>query len=686
MSKKLKLPLLFILAFLFLAFRPSPVSADIFWSTPEQINTSGNYAVLPATMTGPNGYFHTVWTELDPLNPKTGVLNPGVFYSYWNGDAWSEPVRVSQNTDGFAGWPAIAVTADNTAHVIWEDDSTNPVNSYGRILYSSSTDYGNSWSAPVSVAESLDVIDGSWSWWSHLTADSANNLHVTFIYWNDYEWTPAYYTKCAGSCNVATNWDTPERLTVNPGYDEINNASLAVDSNNHPHVVLEQDDPGSDGTGIGIYHTYFNGTSWEPPEKISPEVSSIFPKIIIDGADNVHVTWARSWHDGSSWKNLVEYIKKVGSSWTSPYQVTEQADFSWLTPTVGLTFDSDNNIYVGWGERIGWPTNPKKGVQVNYKKWSSPSGPWSDPIFMRYVYDLSTPFLYKDKWDNQHFAWVEQDENTDKWSLWYSTIPVNVKDYNPAAAFNLYLNITNDLLSIPPNALTDPTLISAQIGPLPASYNPDYTTLPRSYTYRPHGTTFFPGKEAEAKINYTDEEVIGSDEANLKVYIWDSSQNAWSTSFTTSVQTIKNQITVDLPHFSLFGIAAPKVKVGWLPPISKAEPYELKEGSTLPVKFTLSHFDETPLNPPELPEDVVVRVKDGDKQIIEYSHGTDRDSVRYDPSTKQYIVNVHTKELELEKGIYTVEVLIFGQTEATEATRTQFEILEKGKVRGTTTE
>jgi hypothetical protein len=182
--------------------------------------------------------------------------------------------------------------------------------------------------------------------------------------------------------------------------------------------------------------------------------------------------------------------------------------------------------------------------------------------------------------------------------------------------------------------------------------------------------------------------VIGSDEANLKVYIWDSSQNDWSSSFTTSVHTNKNEITVTLPHFSLFGIMAPRVKASWLPPISKAETYELKEGSTLPVKFTLSHFDDTPLNPPELAEDVVVVVKNDSGLIVggPYSYGTGGDNVRYDPDTGQYIANIHTQELGLEPGNYTVEVLIFGQTEATNATRTQFEILERGKVKGTTTE
>ncbi|MFH0863536.1 MAG: sialidase family protein [Candidatus Gottesmanbacteria bacterium] len=199
MSKIYHLVVLCILLTVYYLLLPSSVSAQIFWSTPQKINTSSNQSLLPATTTGPNGYLHTVWTEMDSTvttpNFWNGVQNPGIFYSYWNGDAWSTPKKVSQNNN-FAGFPSIAVTSDNKIHIIWEDDSSNAENSWGRILYSSSTDYGVSWSSPVSIAQSLDLQAGSWSWYPRMVMDSANNLHVSFLFTSDIQTNSrVYYTK-----------------------------------------------------------------------------------------------------------------------------------------------------------------------------------------------------------------------------------------------------------------------------------------------------------------------------------------------------------------------------------------------------------------------------------------------------------------------------------------------------------
>jgi hypothetical protein len=485
-SKKLKLPLLFALAFLLLALRPSPALA-IYWSTPEKINTSSNQAILPNIVTGPNGYLHAAWMELIPGDDDfwSGSLTPGIFYSYWNGDAWSSPTKISQHpSTGWTGFPGIAVTSNDYVHIVWEDDTEVIPEVWGRILYRYYD--GNSWSSPISISHNTT---GSWSYAPKIVKDSADNFHV--IYNNEGNGLELYYTNWNGS-----TWSTPEKLSVTGGYDSLEHSDIAVDSNNYPHVILWEQQQ-------GIYHTNFNGTSWETPTLLTADGG--YPQIVIDNNDNRHVIWSLPWYDPQdlAWKNKIEYVRWDGSWSASPTTISTDAAYSpWMLPIIGITFDSDNNVYVGWGERVGWDSIPYKGVEVSYKRWNG--SVWSDPFFLRKTYDLDTPFIYQDKWDNQHITWSEENETTGIWEFWYAAIPVNVKDYNPQAAFNLTLNITGDSLSISPNALTEPATISAQIGPVPASADPDVTTIPRSYTYRPHGTTFITGKEAEAKIYYED--------------------------------------------------------------------------------------------------------------------------------------------------------------------------------------
>lgn len=627
MSKTLKLLPIFVLSLLLFALSISPVLADdIFWSTPEQINTSNNNAITPVFTTDSQGYLHAAWMELNKSGTGSEFwdgLNPGIFYSYWNGDAWATPVKVSQNTD-WAGFPAIASTSDGKIHVFYEDDS--PDASIGQVLYRNTADNGQNWSTPVVISQGASEI---WSWAPQVAVGPTDNLHVIF---NDESSTSLdfYYTKWDGN-----QWSTPVKISTT---DAVQHAMIAVDSSDTPHVLLQ------DVWIRGLYYTYFTGTDWSTSVKISDD--GMYPRIISDLNDQLHGVWTAP--NPGTGKAKVEYSTYVAGSWTSPTLITPASDFSyWGMPYLGLTYDSDNNVYVGWGERLDNGT-----VDVSYKKWNGST--WSNPVFMRNVEDLETAFVYKDKWDNQHMSWSEYNSAADEWQFWYAAIPANVQSYNPASDFSMTLNITEDTLEIPAGALAESKTISAQIGPLPASADPGYTTLPRSYTYRPHGTTFAAGKEATAVIGYTDEEVIGTDEANMVVYIWDSSTNSWSATFDTSVNTGKNEATVTLPHFSLFGIMLKKVTVTWLDPLTVDKTFKL--GSTIPIKFKLAYADGSSLDPGK---DVSLEIYSPVESLVDtFEMDKGVESLRYDSETGQFIANFKTKNLVV--GVYTIEVKLAG--------------------------
>jgi len=645
------IPLFFSLFSILLLTTPTFAQDDIVWSTPQKINISENHALLPTIVTGPNGYLHAAWMELTPGDDFwTGTQTPGIFYSFWNGDTWSNPYKVSENT-GWTGFPAIAITSDYNVHIFWEDDSENDQQAYGRILYRFYN--GSSWSSPISIAPSLDL-PGAWSWNPQVVRDSLDNLHVLLNYTppND-DSAQVYYVKGRGS-----SWSTPIRLALKEKRENIQHYSIAVDSNNNPHVALWELGEGSADSVRGIHYLYFNGTSWQPSSQLTPPGGNeAYPKIIIDKQNNIHIIWILEWCDSNYLKNKVYYVKKAagGETWSLPILITEMATHStWLLPITGLTFDSSNNIYVGWGERVGWGEEPEKdmskGIRVSYKRWNSATQSWESPVFMRYAYDLDTPFLYKDIWDNQHLTWSEENENTHVWEFWYSAVPVNIQTYKPGQSFSMTVKITNDTLSIPAGALASPTNISVQVGPLPASANQNYTTLPRSFTYRPHGTTFAAGKSAQAVIKYTDAEMIGADERNMKLYIWDSLASSWSTSFTTSVNTGKNQATVTLPHFSLFGVMIPRVQTDWLEPLSKEKTYQL--GSTIPLKFKLGYADNSPFDPGQDVKLVILNSKN--EKVKTFSMGKNTQSLRY--LNNQFLATFQTKGLT--EGDYKAQVTL----------------------------
>lgn len=673
MLRKFSFVLFVILVFTFYFLHSSTSVSAQTWSTPAKINPNGQQAILPVTVTGPNGYLHTAWAAWsDNETPMywNGVQNLGIYYSYWNGDSWSTPVKVSQNTS-FAGFPSIAVTSDNKIHLVWEDDSPSPSGSYGRILYSTSTNYGQTWSTPISATESLDSLNGAWAWYPQIVSDTNNNIHLSFSYYNNVltndDLSLGYYAKWNGS-----SWSAPEEIQIKSSHENINNMYLAVDTSNNPHIVIREDGQSNLDPDFGIWYTGYNGTSWSSPTKLS--TNGEWPRIIVDGANNKHIIWTVAWWDyvNDIVYNNVEYIKDSGAGWSAPTLITTNANNSrWFYPIIGLTFDTANNVYVGWGEQVGWLGNPKKGVQVRYRKWTASTQTWGSPFDMRLTYDLDTPFLYKDKWDNQHLAWVEENSSTGVWELWYSTVPVNIQTYNPASAFSMTLGTTSDTLTIPSGSYATSVSVSAQIGPLPASFNPTYTTLPRSYTFRPHGLTFVGGnKVAKATINYLDSEVMGTDERNMKVYVWDGNLNAWSTSFDSSTNTSQNKTTVTLPHFSLYGMTAPKIETQFQTPSSEVS------GSTISVSYKLINLATgQPADPPAQrtvedttdPENPTTSsfwdeykakiVNNQGSVVAEISYLPDNSgSLKYDTANNNYYGNF--ENLNLPTGQYKLEVYL----------------------------
>ena len=773
--------LAFLSLFLFLIAYPSKVFAQTeFWSTPQKLNTalpSSKYTFFPTTVTDSRGYFYSTWSEKNDYRGGrpdwTGYdNNPGIFYTYWNGDDWSTPVAISES-DYMADNPAIAVDSDDNIYVVWQDSGwtaanpPNTVGAYWRIILRRKTQAG--WQAPVSVSEGLDG-QNTHATWPVVAVDSTGTIHVAFSFEADFDTDPSwqiYYTK---SSDQGASWTTP--VIVGDGIED-DILSLIVDINDNLHLVFET----RLGSTLGVkYRRLASGSSvWDtvvPLGDSTLQTHSEYARLAADNNGNVFVAWDEP-IVASGGKSKVKASRRssTGTWWPSPFEVTIDAAYSyWGFPITGVTTDSNGNAYVGWGQKEDDGT-----VTARYRRWSQSGDTWGSNEIIRTTNDMEAPFIYKDKWDNQHFIWVEESGAGD-WEIWYSVVPAAIGNYNPSSEMVLTHPITNDTLTIPANSLASETTISAQIGPLPESYDPSYTTIPRSFTYRPHNTTFINNNTAQAEINYFNGELTGSDERNMRVYLWDGSTSSWS-AMTGKVNTGKNFIRIDLAHFSLHGVFTPKVglsfdlpgsffngsslpvsfnmtylsdgspvpavveglldpqpgsnialylkdssgdtvrtyysdadggnqftvdganyrndipiddlvegdytlevqiggtfigshqvhlfpvpliEVNFLFPLGKDDPYIMKEGSTLPVKFSLSQGGAVLLQQEDVTVQVIDSITAGALFTETFSLGERSDNIRFDPTTGQYILNLHTKRLEMTSGEYSINVLVDG--------------------------
>lgn len=603
-------------ALVVLLINPILTFATSFTDT-KKISNSGNDTVLPQLATDSSGYIHSVW--MDVVENDWGWQNDGIFYSRWDGDVWSAPISISANTGFFAENPSVAVDSTNQVHVVYDDD-TELGDYLTKIRYTKRNTDG-SWTTPITLPH--PVIDFDYAWNSQVAVDSSDTVHVIYVVHDNSSYGGSfYYTQNSGA-----GWSAPVLF----GYDTdgatplVNTTwgGLFADKNGRVHAVYWD-------WGQGIFYREYITGSWSTPVNITTADDIEFVRLTSDDNSNPFVAWFQS-IDRS-----VRVRGRVSDVWqTEETLVTDAMRSYWGYPILGITAFSDNTIAAGWGE-------PGTGGTVDIIYKYNSGGGWSAPDNIKTsALNADSPWLFRDLWDNQHLVWTEKNAS-ELWEIWYGAVQ-GTQSVIGAAGGTITSQIgstTYATLNIPSGALTSDTEITIFIGPLPESVSPTVVTVPRAFTFGPSGTTFL--SPVSAVINYTAEELAGGDVKTLKAYIWDSQTQGWAETAGTVNKGLKT-LTANLNHFSLYGVAARAVNTEFLE-LSNRKVINSK--ATLPIKFNLTYKDDgTNLDD----EDVTVAVKDSGRNYI-------GEAFTAKLAGESFMANVNFKTLEIEPGIYTLEV------------------------------
>lgn len=563
-KKLLTFALLFFLAFLFLKH-------DAFaLGNPVKISISSNDVINPVTVTDSTGYLHAVWQELTPGQAWTGV-NPGIYYSRWNGDTWSEPLKISENTD-FASNPSIAVDSNNTVHVVW-DDST-----YGQCADGNPPPCQQNSGLPI-IAYKTRTSAGVWSSISTLPApagtiasrfpkiaiNSINEPNVFFTSNTNGNQDSIYWTSFTGAA-----WTTPQLISQNAASTNITDSQwvdVKNDNAGNIHLVYWS-------FGQSLFYRKLTNNVFSTPFQVNTSGNMESTRLGATPGGEVFITW---YQVGNTSINVRWTQSGV---WQSPIALTTIGQRShWGYPIMGVTTDSKERAYVGWGEK----DSGDGLIDLKFKAFTGTWGAAQDVDLNNQ--DADTPFVYPDKWDNQHFMWAEKNPSTGLWELMYRVNEGTIQSVTTGGGTVTAnpFNITEATLTVPSGALNSTTLIGIQVGPVPENIDPLQVTIPKAYTFRPDGQTFL--TPVTARIFYTDAEVAGADENLLQPWVWDSQANNWIAQTVTSRNVAQNRMDISLNHFSLYGISAPRILVDW------QEPKADFKGGKIDYSFDLGYAD-----------------------------------------------------------------------------------------------
>lgn len=594
-------------------------------NSPTKISTSPNDNLAPAIVADSNGKVHIVWMDA----PGGWFGSEGsLVHSYWNGSIWSTPATITSTN--FPWLPSLAADAGGDIHLTFGTLNESPT----KIYYSKYN--GTSWSTPVVIS---NPTPGDDVWDSEITVDSLGNPHVV------YTSIPAgtvgnerftYYTRWNGS-----SWTTPVNITESGTFHQF--PTLAADSAGKVHVVWKN--TAADNSSYEILHRVWTGGSFGPTNSIAGVINLINdaePRVAVDKANNAHVVWEERVNPLLADYNI-KYSKWNGTSWSTPFLISSVGqETTQGLPSVAVLPSSIDDVLIGWIDKSSSP------FKVGFRKYNASNGQWE--VARTNSIDQTSadfPVAAMDKWDNIHVAWGEVNATTSRYDLYYDAIPLAVAQIGPSGGTLTTFN--GDTLTIPSGSLAQDTLISAQIAPLSQPPPGDSASVPRQYIFEPTGTVFNPALTAVFK--YTDAELGGADESTLGIYVWDSQTSTWVFK-TGKINKAQNKLTVQLDHFSIYGLFATNDSATWISPLREDGPNEFSQGRTLPIKFKSNEeIDE--------PNQMKVQIlNDWAHLIKEFSLGTGSDDLRYDPLTKQYIASLDTKPMKT--GTYQINLLYKG--------------------------
>lgn len=268
------------------------------------------------------------------------------------GGDWSTPVVISTNAQAYD--PHLAVDAYGTVHAVWGGVSDPEARgSTDTLYYARWSEAG--WDEPV------DVFFSPHNQHTRFPAIAATNETLHIIWAGDMG--NVYYSQSAlCAARDARVWTQPGLLVDD--HLNVSRVDFKSDMRDTLHVVYAQQ---IDRAAVIAYlRSDDNGATWSRPVPVSPYDSNILaylPRLEVDAAGQIHVTWSITEATGEFASLGLEYARSAdgGLTWSTPMRMAG-AGFGRGT----LLAVAPSELHLAWSGTVGYAGR--------YHRWSSDGG------------------------------------------------------------------------------------------------------------------------------------------------------------------------------------------------------------------------------------------------------------------------------------------------------------------------
>ena len=297
------------------AMSPTAIPTNTGGAIPSAVVASGTVASYTSIAVDSLGFKHISY-HVDSVKD--------LFYATDKTGAWTVTLIDSDSN----GYTSIAIDSNDNIHISYYKNANG-----GELTYttcSSSCSSAFSWTSTV-VDNGQSFLD------QQITIDANNALHISYYDGSNYD---LKYAKCSSSCSSTSSWTT---LLIDSDGQVGSGNSLAVDSNNNPHISYY------DFINQNLKYATCSSScelisSWTNTTLDTTGNSGSDTSIAIDSNDNIHIAYTGQFVINV---NSLKYATDESGSWL--YSTIETG-----TPSMSsgiensIAIDSNDNIHISY--------------------------------------------------------------------------------------------------------------------------------------------------------------------------------------------------------------------------------------------------------------------------------------------------------------------------------------------------